>query len=341
MLKIGRRIHPSFIAMPEATRQPFHGFEKPDQNWFRLPKSWATTTRSITSIAELKVVEYVLQHTWAQHEHGASKCISTNEFRFGIRNNRGERIDPGTGLSKPSVITGLKKAVERGLLIETVDRRDKARIRKSYRLRMKGETESPSDVSNKANNHGVDPDVKLFDPVNSFDPNVKEFDIGLDNGNGIGSQETSHTVTDKRLQNSADTCTTQNSLSTRPSTATANVDRSREAEHPDDADSPLRKLPDNALNRHEREHLVDIMLEKFGDAENKAYYVLVSRKIPDQFIWQHMGEVFSDTNIRYPERVFAARIKNLATDRLKAVAAESKLQQFKYQRADFRLGAID
>jgi hypothetical protein len=45
-------------------------------------------------------------------------------------------MDKGTGLSKPSVIAGLKAAVERGLLIEETDDSDRARIRKFYRLHM-------------------------------------------------------------------------------------------------------------------------------------------------------------------------------------------------------------
>jgi hypothetical protein len=46
-------------------------------------------------------------------------------------------MDVGTGLSKPSVIEGLRLAVEHGYLIEERDDRDKGRIQKQYRLRMK------------------------------------------------------------------------------------------------------------------------------------------------------------------------------------------------------------
>jgi DNA-binding PadR family transcriptional regulator len=55
----------------------------------------------------------------------------------GRKKKSGERIDNGTGLSKPSVIAGLKSAVEHGLLEEEIDDSDKARIKKCYKLKMK------------------------------------------------------------------------------------------------------------------------------------------------------------------------------------------------------------
>jgi len=42
----------------------FQGFEWPKENWFRLPNNWTDFTREMTSMSEMKVVEYVLRHTW-------------------------------------------------------------------------------------------------------------------------------------------------------------------------------------------------------------------------------------------------------------------------------------
>src|SRR5215212_445089 len=99
----------------------FPGFDIPRQNWFKMPNNWTDITADISSIAELKVVEYVLKHTWGYQEYGVHKRITNDEFMHGRRRKDGDRMDKGTGLSKPSVIAGLKAAVDHGLLIEQVD----------------------------------------------------------------------------------------------------------------------------------------------------------------------------------------------------------------------------
>lgn len=125
---------PSDPDIPPTTA--FTGFDVPHQNWFKIPNNWTDITADISSIAELKVVEYVLKHTWGFQEYGVRKRITNDEFMNGRRRKDGTRIDKGTGLSKPSVIAGLKAAVERGLLIEEIDDSDKARVKKYYSLRM-------------------------------------------------------------------------------------------------------------------------------------------------------------------------------------------------------------
>ena len=244
----------------EAVKQGFDGFERPNQNWFRLPKTWTSVTRSITSIAELKVVEYVLQHTWSQHEHGASKRISTNEFRFGIRSNDRKRVDQGTGLSKQTIITGLKKAVKRGLLIETVDARDKGRVHKSYRLRMKGDSDIADEPIMERSDHILDSDVKLLDPVKDLDTRGLESGHRTENGIGIGSQEKRLPVTVSHVaQNNPN-----QTVSSEPTT-------SQTSPSPVGNNSPLKKLPDNSMSPSQLDQLVDTMIEKFRDVESKAY----------------------------------------------------------------------
>src|SRR6266700_3908733 len=115
----------------------FPGFSKPEANFFRLPNEWTDITASITSLAEMKLVEYVLKHTWGYSEFDVVKKITTDEFMYGRKKKDGTRIDIGTGLSKPSVIAGLKSAVAHGLLMEETDDSDKARIKKYYKLKMR------------------------------------------------------------------------------------------------------------------------------------------------------------------------------------------------------------
>jgi hypothetical protein len=127
----------------------FAGFVVPSQNWFKLPNEWTNITSGMKSLAELKVVEYVLRHTWGYQEYGLAKQISTSEFMHGRRRQDGSRLDLGTGLSKQSVIDGLRQAVADGYLLEHRDERDKGRIQKHYQLRMKD----------------LDPEVKNLDRV--------------------------------------------------------------------------------------------------------------------------------------------------------------------------------
>src|SRR2546421_2197613 len=115
----------------------FEGFNKPEANFFRLPNEWTDITAQMTSLAEMKLVEYVLKHTWGYSEFDRVKKITTDEFMYGRKKKNGERIDNGTGLSKPSVIAGLKSAVKHGLLEEETDDSDRARIKKFYKLKMK------------------------------------------------------------------------------------------------------------------------------------------------------------------------------------------------------------
>ncbi len=120
----------------------FPGFDLPEQNWFKMPNKWTDLTADINSLAELKVVEYVLKHTWGYHKFGIPRQITTDEFMYGRKRGNGTRIDRGTGLSNRSVIDGLRRAVKHSYLIEKVDDRDKARIKKHYSLRMKPQVEA-------------------------------------------------------------------------------------------------------------------------------------------------------------------------------------------------------
>lgn len=118
-------------------RSLFPGFDRPESNFFRMPNSWTDITAEINNIAELKVVEYILRHTWGYQEYGVKKHITIDEFVNGRRRQDGSRMDKGTGLSERAVYDGLRKAVENGLIDEETDDSDRGRIKKSYSLRMR------------------------------------------------------------------------------------------------------------------------------------------------------------------------------------------------------------
>ena len=129
----------------------FPGFDRPTENWFRMPNYWTDITADINNIAELKVVEYILRHTWGYQEYGIKKRITIDEFMYGRKHQDGTRMDKGTGLSEMSVRNGLQKALEDGLIEEEVDASDRGRIKKFYSIRMREET-------------GVDLEVQTLDP---------------------------------------------------------------------------------------------------------------------------------------------------------------------------------
>jgi len=67
----------------------FQGFSKPEANFFRLPNEWTDITAHITSLAEMKLVEYVLKHTWGYSEFDMVKKITTDEFMYGRKKKDG------------------------------------------------------------------------------------------------------------------------------------------------------------------------------------------------------------------------------------------------------------
>src|SRR6266566_3906989 len=154
--------------MHHLSKQPFEGFNKPEANFFRLPNEWTDITAQVTSLAEMKLVEYVLKHTWGYSEFDTVKKITTDEFMYGRKRKSGERIDKGTGLSKPSIIQGLTSAIQHGLLEVEIDDSDRARIKKYYKLKMKTMFED------EPGQRAGEPDVKnLYIGVKNFNSRGK------------------------------------------------------------------------------------------------------------------------------------------------------------------------
>lgn len=114
----------------------FTGFPSPTRNFFSLPNEMINIISHIKNLAELKVIIYVIRHTWGFHEYGIAKAISVDEFMHGRRKADGSRMDTGTGLSNHSVIDGLRAAVSHGYLFCEIDASDAARVVKSYALKM-------------------------------------------------------------------------------------------------------------------------------------------------------------------------------------------------------------
>ena len=125
----------------------FQGFDNPEENWSKLPHALIDLFPWIQTVAELKIVLYVLRHTWGFQEYGGEgKRITLDEFSNGRKRRDGSRLDNGTGLSPNAVKAGVRAAVRHGFLIREDDGRDAARSSHKYRLRMTGATVSEIDT---------------------------------------------------------------------------------------------------------------------------------------------------------------------------------------------------
>ncbi len=127
----------------------FDGFDEPIENWSKLPHAFINALPIISTIAEMKVVLYILRHTWGYKEFDLPKRITVDEFMNGRKDKNNNRMDHGTGLTEPSIRAGLEKATEHGFITVFMDDTDKARIVKAYMLKMsdQGEKVLPSDLA--------------------------------------------------------------------------------------------------------------------------------------------------------------------------------------------------
>ena len=116
---------------------PFSGFEYPHDHWSKLPHALIDQFSIISTVAELKVLLYVLRHTWGFQDFDAGRRITLDEFCHGRKRSDGTRLDGGMSLSPHGVKAGVRAAVEHGFLIRESDGRDAARSSHVYRLSMR------------------------------------------------------------------------------------------------------------------------------------------------------------------------------------------------------------
>ncbi len=115
----------------------FEGFVPPTDHYFPMPNEWINLCARITNLAELKIMLYIVRHTWGFHEYGVPKPFTLDEFMQGRRHKDGTRMDAGTGLCKQAVMDGLQRAIADGYLLCKTDESDKGRIKKWYMLKMR------------------------------------------------------------------------------------------------------------------------------------------------------------------------------------------------------------
>jgi len=114
----------------------FHGFDKPTENWSKLPHELINRLPDFTSQGEIMVVLYILRHTWGFQEFDEGKKITLDEFELGRKRRDRTRIDNGVGMSRAAILKGIKKAVEHGFIEVEEDNSDLARRKRWYKLSM-------------------------------------------------------------------------------------------------------------------------------------------------------------------------------------------------------------
>lgn len=126
-----------------STTDDSDGFDMPMENWSKLPHDLIAQFDKIRTISELKVILYILRHTWGFQDEW--KKITMDEFVNGRRTNNlkyachcdkcnGKRIDHGVSMAAKNIRDGLKRAVDHRFINVEIDDSDKARVKKYYSL---------------------------------------------------------------------------------------------------------------------------------------------------------------------------------------------------------------
>ena len=139
--KKGDLVQPRHASSPKKNSF-FPGFDDPEENFYRLPNSWFDTMHVIRKkfgsriISPLKIIEYVLKHTWGYRHFDGQVRLSANEIADG-RLHKSRRLDQGVGLSENSISKASRALHKLGVLEVVQDTRDKARRLRTFRPRMR------------------------------------------------------------------------------------------------------------------------------------------------------------------------------------------------------------
>lgn len=115
--------------------EEFLGFHEPTENWSKLPNELITQFSRIETLAELKVILYILRHTWGYGDDDPKK-ITMDEFQYGRKKRNGTRIDTGVGMMPQAIRDGLGRAESHGFIVVERDDTDAARKEKWYAIKM-------------------------------------------------------------------------------------------------------------------------------------------------------------------------------------------------------------
>ena len=122
-------------------------FSPPTENWSKMPHELINTFPEIETLGELKVILYILRHTWGFQDD--QKKITLDEFVNGRKRRDRTRLDNGTGLSRGTVRNGLERAEAHGFIEVEIDDSDLGRVKKHYSLCIGGIESSSQGVKDQ------------------------------------------------------------------------------------------------------------------------------------------------------------------------------------------------
>lgn len=158
--------------------EPFHfqGYDSP--NYTPVPDQLLDEHLSLLSGAELKVVLYICRRTFGFKRD--SDNISLNQMLHGIVTHDGRRLDSGTGLSKPALISALKSLAEKNIVIaQQRTSAEKGNEATNYRLNIRTPLGKKSELG-ESNNFTPLGKENLLGGVNKIDQGlVKKVDQAL------------------------------------------------------------------------------------------------------------------------------------------------------------------
>ena len=170
----------------------FNGWGIPEENWSKLPHVFIAALPLVETLAEMKVILYVLRHTWGYQDD--EKRISIDEFVHGRKYAKrhreeypedGDRIDNGTGMCENAIKDGIARAVAHGFIEVWEDDTDKARIKHFFSL----------SIGSSLEGQKLTPRPSKIDPLPSeVDPRSKKETIERNSEKELGANAPASTA---------------------------------------------------------------------------------------------------------------------------------------------------
>lgn len=256
----------------------FAGFSSP--NFTSVPDEFFDVLSPRLNGGEVKVLLYIIRRTFGFKKERDS--ISLSQMIHGIVKKTGERLDYGTGMSKPSICRALDTLEEKGIILSTKQFDFKGGcVATIYQLNMKGVKPVPDTRGGASSEAG------------EGTPGKKMRQGGLSQNFTRG---VSHNLT-RPLVKKRDTQYTVNNIQ---EDKNVNVQRKRPR-------SRLHDLVDLDLPSEEAALIAADILAFLGDRQSEGFYRLIARKVPEAFIRRTLSEVRQSGAVS-PARVFTSKV---------------------------------
>lgn len=113
----------------------FHGIQVQEGRYFNIPLELFDGYFAQLSGAELKVLLYIIKHTWGFQNYDTPVHLTVDEIRNGRYQKGRVRMDKGTGLSGGAVSEALKSLIEGGFIVCYTDNTDRGRVKRYFMIR--------------------------------------------------------------------------------------------------------------------------------------------------------------------------------------------------------------